>query len=289
MVQNEKMSSLGLLVAGIAHEINNPVNFIYGNVKYIQEYISELFNFINLYQKNYADPISEIQQALNITDLNFLQKDLQKILNSIKLGSERIYQIVLLLRNFSRMDQAEFKKVDIHEGIDSTLLILEYYLKSKPEYVQIEVIKNHGDLPLVECYAGALNQVFMNILTNAIDAVEEVKSRTINDAQENHSNQDQAGQIQIRTELIDTDWVEIVIEDNGVGMPKSVRDKMFDPFFTTKPVGKGTGMGMSISYQIIVEQHGGVIECYSEPNQGTQFKIRIPLSQPPKSPKELRL
>ena len=289
MLQNEKMSSLGLLVAGIAHEINNPVNFIYGNVRYIQEYVSDLLHFIGLYQKHYSEPVPEIQSALDSINLNFLQEDLLKILGSIKIGSERIQQIVLLLRNFSRMDQADLKKVDIHQGIDSTLQILEYYLKSKAEFVQIEIIKNYGDIPLVECYAGALNQVFMNILTNAIDALDEMKSKTSDPLAAEDPNLCQSRQIHIRTALIDTNWVEIVIEDNGMGMSTSVRDKMFDPFFTTKPIGKGTGMGMSISYQIIVEQHGGVIECYSELNQGTQFKIRIPLIQPPNPPKELKL
>lgn len=289
MLQNEKMSSLGLLVAGIAHEINNPVNFIYGNVRYIQEYVSDLLHFIGLYQKHYSEPVPEIQSALDSINLNFLQEDLLKILGSIKIGSERIQQIVLLLRNFSRMDQADLKKVDIHQGIDSTLQILEYYLKSKAEFVQIEIIKNYGDIPLVECYAGALNQVFMNILTNAIDALDEMKFNTSDPLAAEDPNLCQSRQIHIRTALIDTNWVEIVIEDNGMGMSTSVRDKMFDPFFTTKPIGKGTGMGMSISYQIIVEQHGGVIECYSELNQGTQFKIRIPLIQPPNPPKELKL
>lgn len=289
MLQNEKMSSLGLLVAGIAHEINNPVNFIYGNVKYIQEYVNDLLHFIGLYQKHYSEPVPEIQSALVSTNFNFLQEDLLKILDSIKLGSERIHQIVLLLRNFSRMDQADLKKVDIHQGIDSTLQILEYYLKSKAESVQIEIIKNYGDIPLVECYAGALNQVFMNILTNAIDALDEMKVNTSNPLAADDPNLCQSRQIHIRTAMIDTNWVEIVIEDNGMGMSTSVRDKMFDPFFTTKPIGKGTGMGMSISYQIIVEQHGGVIECYSELNQGTQFKIRIPLLQPPNPPRELKL
>lgn len=289
MLQNEKMSSLGLLVAGIAHEINNPVNFIYGNIKYIQEYVRDLLNLIHLYEQHYTKPVAEIQNVLDSIDLNFLKEDLLKILGSINHGSERIQQIVLLLRNFSRIDQADFKNVNIHQGIDSTLQILEYYLKSKSELPEIEVIKMYGDLPLVECHAGALNQVFMNILTNAIDALEETKSRVINPMEDNCANLCQSGQIHIRTSLVDTDWVEIVIEDNGVGMPKAVIDKMFDPFFTTKPVGKGTGMGMSISYQIIVEQHGGSIKCYSEPNQGTKFKIRIPLRQPPNPPRELKL
>jgi signal transduction histidine kinase len=288
MLQNEKMSSLGLLVAGIAHEINNPVNFIYGNVRYIQEYVRDLLNLIHLYEQHYAEPVAEIQNTLDSIDLNFLKEDLLKILGSINHGSERIQQIVLLLRNFSRIDQADFKNVNIHQGIDSTLQILEYYLKSKPELPEIEVIKIYGDLPLVECHAGSLNQVFMNILTNAIDALEETKSRVVNPIEDNCSNLCQSGQIHIRTSLIDTDWVEIVIEDNGVGMPKAVIDKMFDPFFTTKSVGKGTGMGMSISYQIIVEQHGGTIKCESEPNQGTKFKIRIPVRQPPNPPRELK-
>jgi signal transduction histidine kinase len=276
MIQNGKMSSLGLLVAGIAHEINNPVNFIHGNVQHMESYINQLFDFVNLYPKYYPEPVPEIRSALDSIDIDFLRQDSLDILKSIRVGSKRIHQIVLLLRNFSRIDKVDFKPVDLHEGLDTTLLILEHYLKSKSELTQVEIIKDYGDLPPVECHSGALNQVFMNILTNAVDAIE-MKPKATNLRQEETPNSSQGGQIRIRTSLFDLNWVEICIEDNGMGMPQSVIDKMFDPFFTTKPVGKGTGMGMSIAYQIIVEQHGGTIECCSEPNQGAQFKIKIPL------------
>jgi signal transduction histidine kinase len=271
MVQSEKMSSLGLLVAGIAHEINNPITFIHGNIRYVEEYSNSLLGLVKIYQKYYPEPVTELQDAFNEFNIDFIQKDLPKTLKSINSGSERICQIVSLLRNFSRMDENDFKLVDIHEGINSTLLIVQYYIKSKDNMPEIQILKEYGDLPLVECYAGALNQVFLNILNNAIDALEEVNI---------HSNETSCEfrdrQIQICT-TIEADWVQIIIADNGVGMTEQVRQKIFDPFFTTKPVGKGTGLGMSISYKIIVEQHKGILECHSTPNQGTEFLIRIPL------------
>jgi signal transduction histidine kinase len=271
MVQSEKMSSLGLLVAGIAHEINNPITFIHGNIRYVEEYSNSLLGLVKIYQKCYPEPVTELQDAFNEFNIDFIQKDLPKTLKSINSGSERICQIVSLLRNFSRMDENDFKLVDIHEGINSTLLIVQYYIKSKDNMPEIQILKEYGDLPLVECYAGALNQVFLNILNNAIDALEEVNI---------HSNETSCEfrdrQIQICT-TIEADWVQIIIADNGVGMTEQVRQKIFDPFFTTKPVGKGTGLGMSISYKIIVEQHKGILECHSTPNQGTEFLIRIPL------------
>ncbi|WP_414577412.1 sensor histidine kinase [Anabaena sp. CCY 9402-a] len=274
LVQNEKMSSLGQLVAGVAHEINNPVNFIHGNLAYVQEYVEDLLGFVQLYQQYNPNPAPEIQAAADDIELEFLQEDLPKMLASMKLGTERIRQIVLSLRNFSRMDEAEFKAVDIHEGINSTLLILQHRLKARPERPEIQVIKDYAALPLVECYAGQLNQVFMNILTNSIDALEDSNAnRTYEQIQENPN------QITIRTSVIDTVWVEVALRDNGVGIPQEIKHRIFDPFFTTKPVGKGTGMGMSISYQIVTEKHGGKLECFSKPGVGTEFIIRIPLQQ----------
>lgn len=271
MVQSEKMSALGQTVAGIAHEINNPVNFIHGNLIHVQNYVRDLSAFVRLYQQYYPQPVPEIQAQEEAIDLKFLQEDLAKILSSMKIGTDRIRQIVLSLRNFSRMDEAEFKAVDIHEGINSTLMILQHRLKARPP---IEIIRNYTNLPRVECYPGQLNQVVMNLLANALDALEEVNAkRTLQEIQEHPS------QITIRTSIIADQWVEIAIADNGPGIPEDLKARIFDPFFTTKSVGKGTGMGLSISYQIIVEKHGGKLECFSAPNQGTEFVIQIPIRQ----------
>ncbi|BAY11779.1 trifunctional serine/threonine-protein kinase/ATP-binding protein/sensor histidine kinase [Calothrix sp. NIES-2098] len=273
MLQSEKMSALGQMVAGIAHEINNPVNFIHGNLTYVQEYTQDLLRLINLYQHQNLN-MPEIQALLNKLDLEFIQTDLPKILKSMRVGTERISEIVLSLRNFSRMDEAEFKQVDIHEGIESALLILQHRLKEKAQIPSIRIIKNYGQLPLIECYPGQLNQVFMNILINAIDAIEEKNiTRACEEIQVNPS------QVIIRTSVIDTHWIEIAIADNGIGMTEEVQKQMWNPFFTTKPVGSGTGMGMSITYQIITEKHGGKLNCFSTPNQGTEFLIQIPVCQ----------
>ncbi len=274
MLQSEKMSSLGQLVAGIAHEINNPVNFIYGNIEPARDYIQDLLNLINLYQECYPDPVPIIQSKIAAIDLDFLRADLPLLLSSMNIGADRIRQIVLSLRNFSRLDEAEYKAVDIHQGIDSTLLILANRLKAKQNLPGIEIIKEYGKLPLVECYAGQLNQVFMNILSNAIDALEE------RNEQRNQQEIEQSPSvIRVRTELIDHNQVAIKIADNALGIPEDIKQRIFDPFFTTKPVGKGTGMGMSISYQIVSENHHGTIECISSPGQGTEFVIVIPLKQ----------
>lgn len=227
---------------------------------------------MQLYQQHDPNPASEIQTAAEEIDLEFLQEDLPKMLASMQLGTERIRQIVLSLRNFSRMDEAEFKAVDIHEGIDSTLLILQHRLKARPERPEIEIIKDYAVLPLVECYAGQLNQVFMNILVNSIDAIEEESA-----GRKYQEIQAKLNQITIRTSVVDKRWVEVSIADNGTGIPAEVQQRVFDPFFTTKPLGKGTGMGMSISYQIITEKHGGKLKCFSVPGEGTEFIIQIPL------------
>jgi signal transduction histidine kinase len=274
VIQSEKMSSLGQLVAGVAHEINNPVNFIHGNLTHVQEYTESLLEFVQLQQQHDSNPAPEIQLAAEDIDLEFLQEDLPKILVSMKLGTERIRQIVLSLRNFSRMDEAEFKAVDIHEGIDSTLMILQHRLKATSERPEIELVKDYSALPLVECYAGQLNQVFMNILVNSIDAIDQ------SNAERTYQNiKDHPNRITIRTSTVNAEWVEVAIADNGVGIPKEIQQRIFNPFFTTKPLGKGTGMGMSISYQIVTEKHGGKLECFSTPGQGTEFIIRIPLRQ----------
>lgn len=276
LIQAEKMSSLGQLVAGVAHEINNPVNFIHGNLAHAEEYIQDLLALLEQYRGQFTVLPPTIQAQEEAIDLPFLRQDLPKLFNSMKLGADRIRDIVASLRNFSRLDEAALKEVDIHEGLDSTLMILQNRLKAKPDHPAIQVIKHYAPLPLVECYAGQLNQVFMNILTNAIDAL---------DSQELLSSEgaDLVKTITIRTAVLDNNQVAIHIADNGPGMTPEVRQRLFDPFFTTKPVGKGTGLGMSISYQIITEYHGGSLECLSEPGQGAEFIVKIPIHQEPAS------
>ncbi|MFN6487621.1 MULTISPECIES: MASE1 domain-containing protein [unclassified Nostoc] len=270
LIQKEKMSSLGQLVAGVAHEINNPVNFIHGNLVHVEKYTQNLLTFLELQQQYNSQPPPEVLIAAEDFDLEFVQEDLPKILSSMKSGTERIRQIVLSLRNFSRMDEAEFKAVDIHAGIDSTLMILQHRLKATAERPEIEIIKNYSTLPLVECYAGQLNQVFMNILVNAIDAIEDSNTK---------KRKDECNRIVISTDIVNIKWVEVAIFDNGVGMSSHIQQRIFDPFFTTKPIGKGTGMGMSICYQIITENHEGKLICHSTPDVGTKFIIQIPLQQ----------
>jgi NO-binding membrane sensor protein with MHYT domain/signal transduction histidine kinase len=272
LVQSEKMSSLGQLVAGIAHEINNPVNFIHGNLTYVKDYTQDLLDLVQLYQQEYPHPNLVIQTKADEIDLKFLQEDLAKTLTSMNVGTDRIRQIVLSLRNFSRMDEAEFKLVNIHEGIDSTLMILQHRLKAQSDCPAIAVIKDYGILPQVACSAGQLNQVFMNILCNAIDALEEHHAKGIDE-----EIKAEPSQIRIRTSVIKDTWVEIAIADNGIGITPQVQQRIFDPFFTTKPIGKGTGMGMSISYQIITEKHGGKLKCFSTLGAGTVFVIQIPI------------
>ncbi|MGB2925420.1 MAG: ATP-binding protein [Limnothrix sp.] len=274
MIQSEKMSSLGHLVAGIAHEINNPVNFIHGNLKYLQDYFYDLLTIVSLYQKNYPQVVAEIEDYQESVELDFIQEDLPKILSSVQLGTKRIQQIVLSLRNFSRMNEADCKQVDVHEGLDSTLLILQHRLSSKSGNSNIEIIRKYGEVPLIECYGGLLNQVFMNIISNAIDALKDRQKQSLES-----QNSKYQSRIKIRTTLRNRQYVEISIRDNAGGMPLEVQEKLFDPFFTTKPVGKGTGMGLSISHQIIVEKHKGKLLCFSTPGKGTEFVIQIPLCQ----------
>ncbi|MBW4644180.1 MAG: HAMP domain-containing protein [Goleter apudmare HA4340-LM2] len=274
MVQNEKMSSLGQLVAGVAHEINNPVNFIHGNLEYVEKHTQDLLELLENYQQYYPEPLEPLQDLLEDLDLNFLTKDLQKILKSMRMGTNRIREIVLSLRNFSRLDEAEFKKVDIHEGINNTLLILQHRLEANTQRPEIKVIKNYGQLPAIECYPGQLNQVFMNLVANAIDAVEASnQQRSLAEITANSNI------ISIDTQVIDENWISIAIADNGCGIPEEICSRLFDPFFTTKPIGKGTGLGLSISYQIVVEKHAGKIHCNSTPKQGTKFVVEIPIRQ----------
>lgn len=270
LVQSEKMSSLGQMLAGVAHEINNPVSFISANLAPAKEYIQDLMDFLDLYRECYPQPHPQIQAWMEAADIDYLQEDLPKLINSLEVGSDRICQLVLSLRNFSRLDETESSAVDIHEGIESTLLILQHRLKACPEHPAIQVIKDYGKLPKVECYSSQLNQVMMNLLSNAIDALES--------SWENHQgNKTDHPKITVCTSVIDYDWVSISIADNGTGIPEEISSRLFDPFFTTKPVGKGTGLGLSISYQIITKKHNGKIDCYSTVGQGTEFIVQIPV------------
>ncbi|HLO50297.1 MAG TPA: ATP-binding protein [Kamptonema sp.] len=259
LIQTEKMSSLGQMVAGIAHEINNPINFIYGNIEYADSYIQDLVELMSLYQQQYPAPTDAIEDKIEAIELDFLKEDLPKILGSMKIGADRIRELVVSLRNFSRLDEYEMKLVDIREGIDSTLVILNYRLKHG-----VQVIKEYGELPLIECYPAQLNQVFMNIISNGVDALEEGKTNLF-------------PTIWITTESSNPNCVKVKIRDNGPGMPPEIQQNIFDPFFTTKSIGKGTGLGLAISYQIIAKHHGK-IEVNSQLGEGTEFVITLPIN-----------
>jgi two-component system, NtrC family, sensor kinase len=287
LIQSEKMSSLGQMIAGIAHEINNPVNFIYGNLKPAQGYVEDLIELLEHFLEQYPNPTAELEAHIEEIDLDFLREDLPKLFGSLKIGSSRIREIVLSLRNFSRLDEAEIKSVDIHEGIDSTLMILRNRLTAT-DSLAIELVKDYGELPPVECYPSQLNQVFMNLLANAIDALvlqspeQPCLSLQTPEALE-HNSQDctqrSAGSIKIQTQVLDNAAIAITIADTGPGIPEEIQSHLFDPFFTTKPVGQGTGLGLSISHQIIVEKHGGTLVCDSTVGKGSQFTITIPIRQ----------
>lgn len=273
LVQSEKMSSLGQLVAGVAHEINNPVSFIYGNVEHLRNYINDVFRLIQAYQENYPNPSAELQDLAEEIELEFIREDLPKLISSMQVGTERIREIVVSLRNFSRIDRARVLRANLHEGINNTLLILNHRLKARPNRPEIQVSLKYGNVPEVVCYAGEINQVFMNIISNAIDALEEEIANP-NQNRETHKTP----QICIRTRA-DENYAIVRISDNGSGIPNEIQEKMFDPFFTTKSVGKGTGLGLSISYQIVVEKHGGMLQCFSQPDRGTEFVISLPIDR----------
>ncbi|MEM9215416.1 MAG: ATP-binding protein [Cyanobacteria bacterium P01_F01_bin.150] len=272
LIQTEKMSSLGRMVAGIAHEMNNPVSFIYGNVSHLKQYYSDLKKLIALYQQHCPTPSPAIVQHMEDIELDYLVEDLDQVLRSVEVGSIRIRDIVTSLRRFSRLDEADKKSVDIHEGLDNTLLILQPYLKAASNCAEIQLIKEYGCLPLVECYPSQLNQVFMNLIDNAIDAL----NQQINAGKGGQI--DMPPYIKIRTET-DNGQVVIVVSDNGPGIPDENKERLFDPFFTTKPIGKGTGLGLSISHQIVTERHGGCLTVSSTPGNGTEFRVSIPLQQ----------
>ena len=272
LIQTEKMSSLGRMIAGVAHEINNPVSFIWGNLTPARQYFQDLLQLVELYQETYPNPTLEIQDLTESIGLDFLVEDWSKLMDSMQVGTERIYQIVLSLKSFSRQNESELKPVDIHEGIDNTLLILQHRLKAVGDRPAIQVIKEYGQLPKVTCYASQLNQVFMNLLSNAIDALETKISPRLITIRTSIQN----SKFKIHNKI--PQFLVIRIADNGSGIDKDVQQKIFDPFFTTKPVGSGTGLGLSISYQIVVQKHKGQISCISAPGQGTEFIVEIPLN-----------
>ena len=281
LVQSERMSSLGQLVSAVAYEVTNPINFIHGNLIYANEYSQKMIYLLQLYEQHNPSASPEIQAQIEAVELEFIVEDLPKLLGSMKVGANRIREIVQSLRNFSRIDEADIKPVDIHDGLDSALLILSNRLKPKPDRPAIHLIKEYGSLPLVECYPVQINQVFMNVLTNAIDALEDA---FVNNNLSSHGGDKEepvkCGQIRIVTETCPGEKaVAVRIEDNGCGMTQTVRQKIFEPFFTTKPVGKGAGIGLTISHEVVVEQHGGKLTCISAPGEGTEFIIEIPLNQ----------
>jgi two-component system NtrC family sensor kinase len=280
LVQSEKMSSLGQLVAGIAHEINNPITFIYSNLGHVKNYSSDLIYLLKMYQKELNHPSAEILQKQEEIELEFLLEDLFKILSSMQTGSERIQQIVLSLQDFSRTDRSGWQPVDLHVGLENTILMLQHRLPARDGRPDIKVIKEYDNLPLVECYAGLLNQAFLNIISNGIDALE-LSGLTCPIAGEMLNNEGEKKRfkpiIKIYTEVLANARVLIKIIDNGMGMSEAIKARIFDPFFTTKPVGEGTGLGLSISYQIIVQQHKGELKCFSEAGIGTEFWIEIPI------------
>lgn len=269
LIQAEKMSSLGNMVAGVAHEINNPISFIHGNLHYAERYTEDLVKLLQLYQEHCFNISPDIQAQIELMDLDFIMQDMNNLFQSMKQGTERIKEIVKSLRNFSRLDESKIKAVNIHEGIDSTLMILRHRLEGRDKYPQITINRKYGNIPEITCYPRQLNQALLNILGNAIDALEESGV---------HGLLTNYPEINIQTQLINENWVCITITDNGPGIDEQIRSKIFDPFFTTKPVGKGTGLGLFVSYQII-EKHGGELSCFSTPGQGAEFIVKIPMNR----------
>ncbi|NJN62125.1 MAG: GAF domain-containing protein [Coleofasciculaceae cyanobacterium RL_1_1] len=263
LIQSEKMASLGQLVAGIAHEINNPVNFIYGNISYIRDYTEDLMAIVEAYQAQFSDTVNPLAKEIEELELDFIRQDLPRLVSSMHNGTTRIRQIVQSLRTFSRHDEAESKRIDIHSGIDSVILLLRHRFEAVDLHREILVERNYADLPPIHCYPAALNQVFINLLTNAIDALAD---RTDIDPK-----------ISITTARLDPDYISITIRDNGIGILPEHQPRIFDPFFTTKPPGKGTGLGLSVSYQIVVETHEGELTCESVPNEGCTLTIELPI------------
>ncbi|MCT7985389.1 response regulator [Laspinema sp. A4] len=267
LIQSEKMSSIGQLVAGVAHEINNPVTFIYSNLSHLQEYTQDLIDLVQLYQQEMNQPSQVIQNKLESIDLNFMLQDLPKVIGSMQHGSDRIRKIVLSLQEFTHFERSGLQCIQINEALENTLLILGHRLQSNETYQEIQVVKKYGKLPSIESYAAQINQAFLQILNNALDAIETSRLYSASNP----------GCLTIQTETLNENRVLIRIADNGPGIPDAVKSQIFDPFFSTKPVGSGTGLGLSMVYQIVVQQHQGTIECISNPQKGTEFKIELPI------------
>lgn len=274
LIESEKMSALGVLVAGVAHEINNPINFVHGNLNYAQDYLRDLLKLVSCYQQAYPEPVPLVQACMEDIEFDFLAEDLHKLLQSMQTGTERILEIVQSLKTFSRLDEADFKAANLHDGLESTLMILQNRLKPRGSFPGIDIQREYSLLPAVYCYPGKLNQVFMNLLQNAIDALEEAWFRPRQGASQFGHEQPK---IRIKTS-VEQDQIAIQIADNGLGISEEIRSRLFEPFFTTKPVGKGTGLGLSISYQIVVEQHQGQLFYHSQSGRGTEFVMMIPLA-----------
>ncbi len=271
LIQMEKMALLGQMVSGISHEINNPINFIYGNLPYVEEHVKDLLTVLQAYQQSDSERSPLVQKALQAVELDFVLEDLPRIVASMKLGADRVRSLVLTLRNFYRLDEPEMKPADMHQGIENTLLLLQHRYKQA-----ITIVKEFGELPLVECHINQINQVFMNLLSNAIDALAELQPNTY---QELLTSAAPIATITITTQPLGDDRVAIGISDNGPGIPLEVQRRLFDPFFTTKPMGVGTGLGLSISHQIVTETHQGQIYCCSTPGGGTTFMVELPIWQ----------
>lgn len=275
LVQSEKMSSLGQMIAGIAHEINNPVTFIHGNLSHIEDYTEDLLDLVECYQQEYPNPSPHLQDKITDVNLDFLSQDFPKVLASMKIGTERLRELVLSLRKFSRLDEAERKPVDLHEGIESALFLVQHRLLNSARQPWIKIIKEYGNLPPFECYPGQLNQVFLHIINNAIDAFERDKEKE----QDNSYFPQTSPTIKIQTTVQNNYQVIIRIIDNATGIAERVKPRIFDPFFTTKPVGQGRGLGLSIAHQIVVNQHGGELDCLSQLDVGTEMIIKLPFKK----------
>lgn len=276
LVQRQKMLGLSQFVAGMFHELNNPMTFISGNLDPACEYIRDLMEVINLYRQEYPRPSANIATAIAELDLDFAIEDLRQLMESMKTGVNRIATIMTALRTFSRLNEAEIKSVDLNEGIDSALFLLQHRLGEDDKNPPIKVIKNYDDLPRVTCYASQINQVFMNLINNAIDG--------LHFAGKQRPATSRSPTIWIATERANPEWVAIRVRDNGMGIPEDVKSRLFDPFFTTKPVGKGIGLGLSTSYQIVVHKHGGRLTCDSAPGEGAEFRVELPVKLPDPPP-----